>query len=94
MRKIIAQAPIGERYTGALECIASDDAYHGTSYALVVHEYVAALTASRAALLAALEQLHDETADYITINKLGHTHHSQSMREALAAIKNAKEIQK
>jgi hypothetical protein len=40
-------------------------------------------------LLAALRLLHDETADYITINNLGDPHHNRSMQMARDAIARA-----
>ena len=37
-------------------------------------------------LLAALNRLYEETADYISINHLGDIHHNQAMKDARAAI--------
>lgn len=36
----------------------------------------------------ALQQLYDETADYIRLNHLGDVHHNQSMKDARDALEN------
>lgn len=50
------------------------------------------LLAANAELREALEMLYQETADYITINKLGDVHHNQSMKLARAALEKSDEL--
>jgi len=42
----------------------------------------------------ALKLLYDETANYITINKLGTVHHNRSMQLAKEALKSKNELLK
>jgi hypothetical protein len=46
---------------------------------------------SHADLVAALQVLYEETADYIRINNLGDVHHNRSMQMARAALAKAGE---
>lgn len=48
------------------------------------------LVAAAPDLLAALERLHDDTADYVRINNLGDPYQNQNMRDARAAIAKAR----
>ena len=50
----------------------------------------ARLIAAAPELLAALERLHDDTADYIHINNIGDPYQNQNMRDARAAIAKAR----
>lgn len=80
----------GDRRVALVDCQTEFKRGQGYKTACAERDANAKLFSAAYDLLKALQQLYDDTAEYITINKLGDVHHNFNMQQARDALAKAK----